>query len=456
MAFFAGLAYHTVNLVFHAAEWVAEPMSTFVPESGSLDYAGKVIDRNGVVLAQSVGGKRIYNEDEDVRRACLHVVGDDSVNIGTALQTVWRSQMTKYEFNGSFIFGTGLPEALKNKEDITPYGVDYTLTIDSRLQKAALEALGVNRGAMFFYNYQTGEIVCMVSTPSYDPMNVPEDIETNPDYSGAYINRAVSSAYPPGSTFKLVTANASLNEISGIEKSVFDCQGTEEIDGEKTVSCFGKKAHGKQTMKEALANSCNIYFAKCAKALGKERMTAYAEKMGFNSNVEFDGVISADSVYDVTDASDYELAWSGVGQHTILETPVNMAMRSAAIANGGTPVMPYYIESVDGAAKNKTTLASPMMNRETADKLYEMMDYTAAVSYGKDYLCSYLDVCAKTGTAEVSDDGTAHAWLTGFCKDAECPLAFAVIIEYGNSAQAVAIPAASHVLYKAAEIYKFQ
>ena len=115
-------------------------------------------------------------------------------------------------------------------------------------------------------------------------------------------------------------------------------------------------------------------------------MTAYAEQMGFNSNVEFDGVISAKSVYDVTDASDYELGWSGVGQHTVLETPINMAMRSAAIANGGTPVMPYYIQSVDGVTKNETKLAKPMLNKETADKLYEMMDYTAAVSYGKDRL----------------------------------------------------------------------
>lgn len=456
MAFFAGLAYHTVNLIFHASEWIIEPMSTFLPENGSLEYAGKVLDRNGVILAQSVDGKRVYNEDEDVRKACLHVVGDDSVNIGTALQTVYRSRLTGHKFNGSFIFGTGLPDKLKNTEDITPYGADFTLTIDSRLQKAALEALGVNRGAMVFYNYQTGEIVCMVSTPAYDPMNVPEDIETNPAYSGAYLNRAVSAAYPPGSTFKLVTANASLNEISDIENSVYDCPGTEAIDGEKTVSCFRSEPHGKQTMKEALANSCNIYFAKLAKALGKSKMTAYAEDMGFNNDVEFDGVVSAKSVYDVTEASDYELAWSGVGQHTVLETPINMAMISAAIANGGTPVKPYYIQSIDGTVKNETTLAEPMMNKETADKLYEMMDYTATYSYGKDYLCSYLDVCAKTGTAEVGDDGTSHAWITGFCKDADCPLAFAVIVEYGNSAQLVAIPALSHVLYKAAEIFKNQ
>ena len=249
MAFFAGLAYHTVNLVFHAAEWVTEPMSTFVPGNSGLEYAGKVFDRNGVILAQSVGGKRIYNEDEDVRKACLHVIGDDSVNIGTALQTVYRTEMTKYQFNGSFIFGTGLPDMFKNQDDITATGIDYVLTIDSRLQKAALEALGVNRGAMIFYNYQTGEIVCMVSTPAYDPMNVPEDIETNPEYSGAYINRTVSASYPPGSTFKLVTADASINEIPGIEKSVFDCHGIETIDGEKTVSCIGKNPHGKQTMK---------------------------------------------------------------------------------------------------------------------------------------------------------------------------------------------------------------
>ncbi len=440
-AFFAGLTYHTVNLIYHAEEWVAQPYNAHLTDTEGLEFAGRIIDRNGVVLAKSVDKKRIYNEDEEIRKACVHITGDDSVNISTAIQTAYRSELTKYDF----VFGLGLPDIFKS-------GNDITLTIDSRLQKAALEALGDNKGAMVFYNYKTGEILCMVSTPAYDPQNVPKDIETNPDYEGAYLDRTISASYPPGSTFKLVTAAAALNEIPDIEKSHYYCTGSDEVGG-KTVTCF--EENGDVDLQEALAQSCNVFFAKLAVALGKDKMTKYAEEMGFNDSIKFDRFETAKSKYDVSKADENQLGWSGVGQYTVLETPMNMAMISAAIANGGTPVMPYLVDTLKGKKQNETTLGKKMMDEGTAKKLYDMMDYTVQTNYGKDYFCEDLDICAKTGTAEVSDDGDlAHAWVTGFCKDEDCPLAFSVLVEYGNYGYGVAIPAASKVLYKAAEIMK--
>lgn len=452
IAFFAGIAYHTVNLIAHSSEWITSSMNDELPDAGGLEYAGKILDRNGVILAQSVDQKRVYNEDEDIRKACVHVVGDNSVNIATAVQTMYRSKLTDYEFSGSFVFGLGLPEMFKKGEDITIKENDITLTIDSRLQTEALEALGDYKGAVFMYNYKTGEVLCMVSTPAYDPENVPEDIETNPDYEGAYLNRAVSAAYPPGSTFKLVTSCASLNEISDIEQSVYYCTGSDTV-GDNEIVCY--EPNGQVDLQEALARSCNVFFAKLAAALGKDKMTYYAQKMGFNSTVKFDGIESTESIYNVADATENELGWSGVGQYTVLETPVNMAMISAAIANGGTPVMPYFISSMKGQTGRETTLGKEMMNKETADKLNEMMHYTVLSNYGKSYMCDALDVCAKTGTAEVGG-GYAHAWVTGFCRDEDCPIAFSVILEHGISSYSVGIPAANKVLTKAAELYKTQ
>lgn len=451
LAFFAGLAYHTVNLIVHSSEWITHPMNENIPSSYGLEYAGKILDRNGVVLAQSIDKKRVYNEDEETRKACVHVVGDSSVNISTAIQTVYRTRLTDNSFTGSFVFGLGLPGLFKPQDDIVTSGNDFTLTIDSRLQKTAVEALGSYKGAAFVYNYKTGEILCMVSTPVYDPQNIPEDIETNPDYDGAYLNRALLAAYPPGSTFKLITANAALNEIPDIEQSVYNCSGKDTV-GDGEIVCF--EPNGRVDMKEALAQSCNVYFAKLAAALGKEKMTYYAQKAGFNSHLEFDGIESADSVYKVAEATENELGWSGVGQYTVLETPVNMAVISAAIANGGTPVMPYLINSINGKSSNSVTLGNEIMNKTSADKIADMMSYTVNYSYGKDYVCPSLDVCAKTGTAEVSDDGLAHAWVTGFSRDEDCPLAFSIILEYGNYSYAVALPAANKILTRAAELYK--
>ena len=163
LAFFAGLIYFAANLYVHSSEWSSMPQNAHLASSTGLEYAGTIKDRRGVVLAQSVRGKRVYNEDEEIRKACLHVVGDNSTNIGTAVQTVFRSELSGY----NFVFGLGAPEGMNS-------GADITLTIDSQVQKAALEALGSNRGAVVVYNYLTGEIICLASTPTYDPENRPE------------------------------------------------------------------------------------------------------------------------------------------------------------------------------------------------------------------------------------------------------------------------------------------
>ena len=457
LAFFAGLVYHSVNLMVHSREWIANPLNDHLPDHEEMELAGKIYDRNGVVLAQSVNNKRVYNNDESIRRACLHIVGDDSVNIGTAVQTVYRSELTRYSFQGDPAYGLGKPGASTNQKDLVVEGNDITLTIDSRLQKTALEALGDYKGAMIFYNYKTGEILCMVSTPAYDPANIPDDLQTNEEYEGAYYNRVLSAAYPPGSTFKLVTASASLSEFQEAPRFSYNCKGVEKI-GDNDVVCYEKTAHGQVDLKNALAESCNVYFGQLALYLGKDRMTKYAENAGFNKELKIDGVETAGSTYNVKDATDNQLAWSGVGQYTVLETPINMAMISAAIANGGTPVKPFFIKRLENGTNEsarigKTELSDQMMTKETADKLAEMMAYTVSDNVNYYRLRESLTVCAKTGTAEVGD-GADHAWVTGFSTDEDCPLAFAVLVEHGGSGSMVAIPAAASVLNKAAELYK--
>lgn len=293
----------------------------------------------------------------------------------------------------------------------------------------------------------------MSSTPTYDPMNKPEDIETNEAYEGAYLNRAVSATYAPGSTFKLITAEAALEKDSEAYNREYDCTGSTEIGG-KTINCYEVSGH--ITMFGALRESCNAYFAELAVELGKDAMTAQAEKCGFGRSWKFDGIETAKSIYDVSKANDNELAWSGVGQYTVLECPMNMAIRTSAIANGGVSVTPKLISKMDSSLadslkSDRNSAPERMMSSQTAEKMKEMMDDTVANYYGKAYFSEELDVCAKTGTAEISDDGTAHAWVTGFTTDEDCPLAFAVIVERGNSGYQVAIPVASSVLTAAAQ-----
>lgn len=439
LAFFTGLIYFMVNLVVHSAEWAAKPYNAHISDSNGLENAGKVYDINGVVLAESINGKRVYNSDEAVRKACLHVVGDNTINISTAVQTMYRSELSGY----NFVFGLDAPSEFSE-------GKDITLTVNSEVQKAAYEAFGSNKGAVIVYNYKTGEIICMVSTPTYDPENPPSDIDTNEEYEGAYINRAISASYTPGSTFKIVTAAAALENMDNAEQRRYFCTGSDTV-GDDVITCYS--VSGEVDLQDAFAESCNCYFAKLAVELGKDKITEQAEKMGFNSSLIFDNIETVDSTYNVTEADENDLGWSGVGQYTNLETPLNMAVISAAIANGGTPVMPYLIkgisESYISSSNQKVSTGSEMMSETTAQKLYDIMDYTVETNYGK-YAFSDVDVCAKTGTAEVGEGKEAHAWITGFTTDEDCPFAFSVIVENGSSGYGAALPIASAVLQSAA------
>ena len=442
LAFFAGLVYFICNLINNAPQWSSVPWNGHISDSDGLSNAGVITDVNGVVLARSEDGKRIYNDDENVRKACLHIVGDNSINIASAVQTMYRTELSGY----SFLWGLGSPEIVKQSKDIH-------LTIDYRVQKAAYEALEGHRGAVFVYNYKSGDILCMVSTPAYDPYNVPEDIETNDEYEGAYINRAISASYPPGSTFKLVTGAAGLENDPNVINYEYDCTGRDKI-GDNYIICYAPSGH--VDFADALMYSCNAYFGKMAFTLGKDKMTEQAEKMGFNSPVVFNGIRTISSSYDVKDATDNQLGWSGVGQYTVLESPINMAIRSASIANSGVGITPQLItNSADlSPAASEKTEDRRMLSTMTADSLKKMMLRTVTNFYGSYRFTESLTVGAKTGTAEVGDGKAPHAWVTGFTEDDDCPLAFSVVVENGDSGISAAIPVASAVLTKAAEVMR--
>ena len=168
IAFLVGMGFLVVETIFSASDWVDQPFNGHVAGAGGLAEAGEITDRNDDVLAKTVDGKRVYNDDSDVRKSLLHTVGDDSLNISTAIQSQFRSQLTGY----SFIWGLGLPTSLKSKSDIK-------LTVDADVCKKVYEAFSGQNGACIIYNYDTGEILCDVSTPAYDPNAPPTITEEN-------------------------------------------------------------------------------------------------------------------------------------------------------------------------------------------------------------------------------------------------------------------------------------
>lgn len=442
LLFFAGITYFTVNISLNAGSWVQHSYNGHTAGSGGLEKAGKIFDRNGVVLAQTVDGNRVYNEDYNTRLSTLHVVGDNSLNISTAVQSVYRSELTGF----SYIWGLEMPQSFRG-------GNNLTLTIDSNACKTAYEALGGMNGAVVVMNYKTGEILCSVSSKTYDPQNPPEINEENEkDYVGAYLNHVLSSSYAPGSTFKLITTAAALENMPDIDSRTFECTGSAEIGGEK-VTCMSQ--HGTINLDDGLAQSCNIVFAQLAYELGRDKMTAAANEMGINSSFNIGHAPTVKGQYDVKNASDNDLAWSGIGQYTDLVNPMQMCILMSAIANGGNRAEPYYVHSINGSDYSPFTTSAQsgqaMLKSSTAQRLNDMMRYTVTSNYGDYMFGGNLTVCAKTGTAEVQEGESNDAWIVGFTRDEDAPLAFAVVVEDGTFGLTTAGPVASAAIQACAQ-----
>ncbi len=396
-----GMGVYVFRFVSDGADWASFGANRNVYDNGML-AACTLTDRNGVVLAHASDGKRSYAESASVRTACLHAVGDWAGNIGTGALTAFSKQLSGYSI------ASGVSEN----------GGTAALTIDSRLNETAYAALAGRRGAVLVMDYTTGEILCMVSSPAYDPDAGFDSSDSY--YEGAYLNRCLSASYTPGSVFKLITLAAAIENMDDIYSRSFYCSGSRDING-INVKCTG--VHGSQTIEQALANSCNCAFAEISLELGADTLYKYAQALGFCSQQEVSGIYTAAGSFQKAPAGSADLAWSGIGQYTDLVCPYAMLRYVSAIASGGSVREGTLLK---GARSGSTRLLSA----ETAGSIAEMMSYNVAYSYGSGNFPG-LKLCAKSGTAETGD-GSSHAWFTGFLDDSEHPYAFCVVIENGG------------------------
>lgn len=420
-----GLVVFIVKTFIYSNQWIQHTYNGHLSGNDGLSKAGTIYDRNGVKLAYSDGDARYYCDDYTTRLSTMHIVGDDSLNISSAIQSSYRSQLTGF----NYIWGLGLPDFIKT-------GNDITLTIDSNACNSAYNALNGYNGAVVVYNYKTGEVLCSVSTPVYDPSDPPEITEENEEeYDGVYVDKVLAGLYAPGSTFKIVTTAAAFENIKDIENETFNCTGSVRV-GDKEINCM--HTHGEITMREGLAQSCNVVYAELAYRIGKGKMTDMATRLGFNREYLVNGTTTAKSYYNVQKANDNDLAWSGIGQYTVEANPMQMAIMCGAIANGGKTATPNEVKSGTFNVPNSDI---ELIDSELAEKLDDYMRTDVTTYYGDDMFPS-LTVCAKTGTAEIGEDKEPHAWMVGYSQDEDAPLAFAVIVENGGYGYSTAGPVA--------------
>jgi peptidoglycan glycosyltransferase len=400
-----GTLLYVFRYVDHGQDWAAAYSRENAGASGAL------IDRNGVVLASYSPNESLFQEDEELRRANYHVTGDYYGRTGTGLLTDYQDY--------SLLTGSS------RSRNAVLY-----LNVDSELNRRAWQVLDGRSGAVLVTNYKTGELLCMVSSPTIDPL------EAEPDPpEGAYLNRCLAASFVPGSVFKLVTAAAAIEKIPDLSERRFLCEGAVEIAGVEIV-CSGY--HGEQTFEEALSNSCNVAFSQIAVELGQEAMVKKVRDLGFLDSQRLDGIPTVAGSFPTDFVGDPELGWAGVGQSTDLICPYAMLRYVSAIANDGVLLGPQLVR--DGS----TGTAERLLKTETAKDLQRLMHYNVVNGYGE-YRFPGLALCGKTGTAE-RGDGSSNAWFVGFLADEEHPYAFVVMIERGGSGLGAAGSAANEIL----------
>lgn len=420
-----------LRYLFQGGSWASSAFNRHLYNNQGQLIAGTVTDRDGDVLSSVEDGKRTYYDNETVRKATLHAVGDLQGNIGTGALNAFADKLTGWNrINGAF--GAG-------------QGGELTLTLDARYNYEAYQALNGRAGTVAVYNYKTGEVLCMVSAPSYDPLNVPSDIETNDRWKGAYLNRFLSSAFTPGSVYKTVTLAAALERIPDLEDRSWDCQGSVSI-GDEVIVCSG--VHGEQDLASAFANSCNAAFAQIAVELGAGVLREYTEKAGLTASYNLDGLLSAKGSFDWEGLTEGRLGWAGVGQDKNLVNPCALMVYMGAIANGGRAAVPYLIlktKHVFPSLPHLTRKTGALISGGTAEKLAELMAGNVEKTYGTGRFPN-MDLCAKSGTAEVGEGLSPHAWFAGFLRNEDAPYAFVVLVENGGGGSSVAGTVAGKVL----------
>ena len=367
----------------------------------------------------------------------MHWLGDRQGNISAPVISNYAADMSGYNVvNGVY--------------DFSGLGGQMELTVSSRVQNVAMEALAGRKGTVAVYNYKTGEILCAVTGPTYDPDNLPD--LTGESYEGVFLNRFTQSAYVPGSIFKVVTTAAALDCVPDILDKTFRCDGIYPY-GEERVTC--EKAHGTLDLKGALAHSCNCAFAQISELVGKKNMTAYVKKFGLTQSVHFDGITTAKGNYDVSNTAQVSFAWSCIGQYTDLINPCRFMTFMGSIAGGGVGAEPYIVSRVSSGGKQvyaaETKKTDRIVSAQVAKTLTQYLENNVKSIYGAGNFPG-LTVCAKSGTSQLGGGKTSNAMFAGFVADEAYPLAFIVVVENGGYGANTCVPVISRVLAECKQV----
>jgi peptidoglycan glycosyltransferase len=440
--------------VFHAASLEANRANKRPLLEQQRIRRGLITARDGTVLARNKdtgsGADRFYARTYPDGTLFPHAVGYNFISRGnTALERQYDDDLT----GKANEFQTVLDEIRGKKRE----GHDLKTTLDPAAQRIALSGLGGQPGSVVAIEPQTGFVRVMASVPGYDLNSVPDNFARLIRASDApLLNRAAQSGYPPGSTFKVVTATAALDSGKFTPDSVFSGKSPQVIDG-VPLSNFSNEQFGDIPLTTGLTHSVNTVWAQVGVKLGKSLMYKYMNRFGFDRKPAIDlppdelrasGVYSKGRLLTASDAVD--IGRVAIGQERLQVTPLQMAMVASAIANGGHLMRPHLVERITDAVgrtvhKAKPSEESRVMSDTTAHALAGMMAQVVKEGTGTAAALQGIDVAGKTGTAE---KGNANqAWFIAFAPVNAPRIAIAVTVEQtSGQGGTVAAPIAKQVM----------
>jgi peptidoglycan glycosyltransferase len=415
---------------------------------------GLIQAADGTVLARSVKRSdgtftRRYPQGE----LFSHAVGYSFIRFGQAgLERSRNGPLT-----GERDDITSIVDELRGKRQ---EGDDVITTLDTQAQRTAIDALGGQKGAVVALDPKSGAVKVMASVPQYDPNDIPDIFgRLNQDPDAPLLNRTTQGQYPPGSTFKVVTA------VAGIDSGKFSPDSVLNGDSPKTISGAplsndGGESFGDVNLTRALTFSVNTVWAQVAEGVGQRTMAKYMERFGFYARPPLDypagqryvsGVFTSRGLTPAT-SNQVDIGRVGIGQGGLLATPLQMAMVAAAVANKGELVRPHLTDRIvdpDGRVSDDigTTKYHRVMSESTAAKLTQMMTQVVKEGTGTAAALSGIELAGKTGTAEVDNGATNQVWFIGFAPVGDPKIAVAATVERSDGfGGTVAGPIAKQVL----------
>lgn len=421
-----------------------------------------IVDGTAVATSTPANDRYKYLREYPQGQLYAHTTGVFTISSGaTGLE----------QTEGALLSGTDDQQFVRRMVDMVtgeePQGASVTTTLNADVQRAATEALGGQRGAAVALNPKTGEILAMVSLPSYNPNPLAShDVRAAQaarrqllnNANQPLVNRAIAGAlYPPGSTFKVITSAAALESGQFTASSQLPGPATLDLP-ETSVNLPNHNprpcgANNRVSMTDALRTSCNTAYGWLGMQLGGEALRSQAEAFGFGSSLRVPLRVTPSTMGENLNRP--QTAQSAIGQFEDRVTPLQMAMVAAGVANDGAVMQPYLVKQVQADNLSVISTGRPQkfsqaVSSDTANALKDMMVGVVENGTGRAAQISGVQVAGKTGTAQTGNDRAAHAWFISFAPADDPQVAVAVIVENGGNSGgdggSVAAPVARQIM----------